>query len=63
MAHRPERKRFKNVQPRAIGLPLLDIDCARDRLENYVRTYPDYLDRDRDMLLLRIFEIVTGKRK
>jgi hypothetical protein len=65
MAHKPTRsKRSRTKKPlsRAIGLPLLDIACARDRLEDYVRTYPNYLDRDRDMLLLRIYEIVTGVR-
>lgn len=57
--HVTEEKPRREHMPRAIGLPDLDVMCARDRLEHHVRKYPDYLDRDRDILLLRIFEIVA----
>lgn len=35
-----------------------EIEEARARLYHYVDKYKDYLDRDRDILLLAIFNIV-----
>lgn len=51
-----EKHRRREVLHRARGLPDADVACARDRLEQHVRKYPNYLDRDRDILLLRIYE-------
>jgi len=51
-----EKPPRREVLHRATGLPDADVRCARDRLEQYVRKHGDYLDRDRDILLLRIFE-------
>lgn len=33
-----------------------EVEEARARLYEYVATYPDYLDRDRDVLLLALFD-------
>lgn len=51
-----EKHPRREVLHRATGLPDADVRCARDRLEQYVRKHGEYLDRDRDILLLRIFE-------
>lgn len=35
-------------------------DGARARLTAYVGKYPEYLDRDRDILLLNIYRMLRG---
>jgi hypothetical protein len=45
---RPENVAFENTA-----------DGAAVRLSIYVSTYPEYMDRDRDMILLNIYKMLT----
>lgn len=48
---------YVTTVPPVVGSPVRDApQVARDRLRAYVDKYDDYADRDRDILLITIFD-------